>query len=629
MMDLKKLNKIREEAKAKVALRQLNLDKKYIDESEKHNQHHILVCGGTGCHSLKGDEIAELFKEKIKLRGLEADIKVKLVGCFGLCATGTNVVIYPEGAFYSFVTLDDVEEIVDQHIIKGKIVRRRLFGKVSDDDKIETVHEVDFYKRQTRIALRNCGVIAPDDIDEYIAFDGYQALGMSLTQMSQSKVIKILKDAKLRGRGGAGFPLGIKWEAASLKEADQKYIICNADEGDPGAFMDRSILEGDPHSIIEAMTIAGYAVGANKGYVYVRAEYPIAVDRLKVAMAQAKEYGLLGNNLFGTDFSFDVEIRLGAGAFVCGEETALIESIEGKRGMPRAKVYITAHRGLWNKPTIVNNVETLANVPIILQKGADWFKSIGTEDSPGTKVFALSGNVKNTGLIEVPMGTTLSEIIYDIGGGTPDGSAVKAVQTGGPSGGCIPPSLFDTKVDYKSLEEIGSIMGSGGMVVMDEGDCMVDIAKFFMDFTVDESCGKCTPCRIGNKRVLEILERISEGSGKAEDLVVLEDLCHVITDSSLCGLGKTATNPVLSSMHYFREEYEEHVLEKKCKASVCSELLRYFITDNCIGCGICKKKCPVDAISGDPRGLHVIDLEKCIKCNACLVACPVNAIIRK
>lgn len=510
----------------------------------------------------------------------------------------------------------------------------KLIERLSNDSKYIVKEDSitlsgEFYEKQQRIALKNFDIINPESIEEYIALGGYFALEKVLFDLDSKEAIDIIKESNLRGRGGAGFPTGIKWESAAGVESDEKYVICNADEGDPGAYMDRSILEGDPHSVIEGMLIAGKTIGASYGYVYVRAEYPKAVVMLKKAIEEAKKLNLLGENILGTDFNFDLKIRLGAGAFVCGEGTALIQSIEGKRGMPQAKVYRTYEKGLFDKPTIINNVETFANIGQIICNGADWFKSIGTEDSSGTKVFALVGKVVNAGLVEVPMGTTINEIVFDIGGGIPNNKKVKAVQTGGPSGGCIPPNLFDTKVDFISLEEIGSIMGSGGMVVMDEDDCMVDIAKFFMDFTVDESCGKCTPCRIGNKRVLEILEKITTGKGEADDLVLLDNLCTVITDSSLCGLGKTATNPVISSMHYFKEEYDEHILEQKCRASVCKELLNYYVMYDCIGCGICKKKCPVDAISGSVKELHVIDREKCIKCNACLEVCPVKAIIRK
>ena len=521
--------------------------------------------------------------------------------------------------------------IVDQ--IREEAYPKLLARLHKDDQYIVEDHQItlsgDFYQKQQRIALKNYDIINPESIEEYIALGGYASLQKVLFELEVEDALGIVKDANLRGRGGAGFPAGRKWASAAGMDSDVKYVICNADEGDPGAYMDRSILEGDPHSVIEGMAIAGKLIGSKEGYVYVRAEYPKAVTMLKKAIEQAKELKLLGENILGTDFSFDLKIRLGAGAFVCGEGTALIQSIEGKRGMPQAKVYRTYEKGLFDKPTIINNVETFANIAQIIDKGADWFKSIGTEDSPGTKVFALVGKVVNAGLVEVPMGTTLNEIIFDIGGGIPDGKKVRAVQTGGPSGGAIPPHLFDTKVDFISLEEIGSIMGSGGMVVMDEDDCMVDIAKFFMDFTVDESCGKCTPCRIGNKRVLEILERITSGQGVPNDLVLLEDLCTVITEASLCGLGKTATTPVISSMHYFKEEYEEHIVDQTCRASVCKDLLKYYVLDACIGCGICKRKCPTGAISGSAKLMHKIDTDECIRCNVCLEACPVHAIIRK
>ena len=629
MTTIKELREIKEKAIGKIKLRQLGIEKEYIDEKEDHKKHHILVCGGTGCHSSDGDEIKALLEEKVRKEGIEDDVQVIFTGCFGLCEAGPNVVVYPEGVFYSHVELDDIDEIVEEHIIKGNIVKRRLFKESLVDGKIKPVTEVNFYKKQTRIALRNCGVIAPEDIEEYIAFDGYEALGKVLTEMSQAEVIKLMKDSNLRGRGGAGFPAGRKWETAYEYDADQKYIICNADEGDPGAFMDRSILEGDPHSVLEAMAIAGYAVGADKGFIYVRAEYPIAVNRLKVAIKQAKEYGVLGENLFGADFNFDIELRLGAGAFVCGEGTALMESIEGKRGMPRVKINRTAHKGLWGKPTIINNVETLANVPIIFQKGPDWFKTIGTEKSPGTKVFALGGKIENTGLIEIPMGVTLREIIFDIGGGIPNGKKFKAIQTGGPSGGCIPEEFLDTPVDFESLGALGSIMGSGGLVVMDEDNCMVDIARFFLDFTVEESCGKCVPCREGTKRMLEMLEKITEGRGEAGDIEKMESLAETISSTSLCGLGQTASNPVTSTIKYFRNEYEAHINHKKCPAGTCQELLEYYITDACIGCTKCAKNCPVSCIDGKVKERHVIDTSACIKCGNCMEVCPVGAVIKR
>mgnify|MGYP000861814127 CR=1 FL=1 len=630
MITIEELNQIREKALSNIELRQK--EQKYIPiehKDMKSHTIHVLVCGGTGCHSSDGDKIRELLEKKVREKALEDNIKIVLSGCFGLCEAGPNIVIYPEGIFYSHVKLEDVDEIVEKHFIEGQIVDRLLFKESRGEEIIKPVNEVNFYKKQTRVALRNCGLINPENIEEYIALDGYQALAKAITEMSQKEVIDLVKEANLRGRGGAGFPAGIKWETAYEYLADQKYVICNADEGDPGAFMDRSILEGDPHSVLEAMAICGYAIGADQGYIYVRAEYPIAVHRLEIAIKQAKEYGLLGENIFGTDFNFDIELRLGAGAFVCGEGTALMESIEGKRGMPRTKIHRTAHKGLWGKPTIINNVETFANVPVIFQKGTEWFKSIGTEDSPGTKVFALGGKVKNTGLIEIPMGITLKEIIFDIGGGIPGDKKFKAVQTGGPSGGCIPSEYLDTLVDFKSLEELGSIMGSGGMVVMDEDNCMVDIAKFFLDFTVEESCGKCTPCREGTKRMLEILERITEGKGEDGDIERLESLAETITIASLCGLGQTAANPVISTLKYFRDEYEAHIYDKKCPGGICQELLEYFITEDCIGCTKCARNCPVSCISGKVKERHVIDTEACIKCGTCMEVCPTNAVIKK
>ncbi|MBU5256887.1 NADH-quinone oxidoreductase subunit NuoF [Tissierella praeacuta] len=629
MTTINELKKIKEEALNRIKLRQSELGKEFIEEIAGLKKHHILVCGGTGCHSGGGDKIKDLIEEKINEKGLGEEIQVVLTGCFGLCESGPNIVVYPEGVFYSHVTLEDVEEIVEEHIIKGHIVKRRLFKESLVEDKIKPVSEVNFYKKQTRIALRNCGVIAPEDIEEYIAMDGYSALAKVITEMTQEEVIKTMKDSNLRGRGGAGFPAGRKWEEAYKYDADQKYIICNADEGDPGAFMDRSILEGDPHSVLEAMAIAGYAVGANQGFIYVRAEYPIAVQRLEVAIKQAREYGLLGKGILGTDFDFDIELRLGAGAFVCGEGTALMESIEGRRGMPRTKIHRTAHKGLWQKPTIINNVETLANVPIIFQKGVEWFRSIGTEKSPGTKVFALGGKIENTGLVEIPMGMTLREIVYDIGGGIPNGKKFKAVQTGGPSGGCIPAEYLDTPVDFESLGKLGSIMGSGGMVVMDENNCMVDIARFFLDFTVEESCGKCVPCREGTKRMLEILERITEGKGEEGDIERLESLSETISSASLCGLGQTAANPVITTLKYFRDEYEAHIRDKKCPAGACQALLEYYISDKCIGCTKCARNCPVSCIDGKVKERHVIDTGKCIKCGNCMSVCPVGAVIKR
>ncbi len=629
MITVEELRAIKEKSIGKMKLRQLGIDHKYIDEKEEHKEYQILVCGGTGCHSSQGDEIKELLEEKVKEKGLDDHVQVIFTGCFGLCESGPNVVVYPEGVFYSHVTLEDVEEIVEEHIKKGNIVRRILFKEALIDDKVKPVTEVNFYKRQTRIALRNCGVIAPEDIDEYIALDGYSALGKIVTEMEQTEVIDILKNSNLRGRGGAGFPTGLKWEFTYKNKADQKYIVCNADEGDPGAFMDRSILEGDPHSILEAMAIAGYATGASQGYIYVRAEYPIAVNRLRIAIQQAKEYGLLGKNIFDTDFNFDIELRLGAGAFVCGEETALLASLEGQRGMARIKPPFPAEKGLWGKPTNINNVETLANVPAIFQKGADWYKNIGTAKSPGTKVFALSGKVNNTGLIEIPMGMTLREIIYEIGGGIRYGKKFKAIQTGGPSGGCIPEKHLDATVDYESLGALGSIMGSGGLVVMDEDNCMVDIARFFLEFTAAESCGKCVPCREGSKRMLETLERITEGKGVPEDIEVLERLAETMSVASLCALGQTAPNPVKSTLKHFRDEYEAHIHDKTCPAGVCQELLEYYITDACIGCTKCARNCPVSCIDGKVKERHVINTEACIKCGTCMEVCSVGAVIKK
>ena len=590
---------------------------------------HVLVCGGTGCSSSNSALIRERFIEKIKEVNLDNEVQVIGTGCFGLCEVGPVVIIYPEGSFYARMTVDRVDEIVEEHLLKGRIVTKYLFDESVKGEKLKALSEVDFYKKQKRVALRNCGLINPENINEYIARDGYLALGKVLTEMTPEEVIKLVKDSGLKGRGGAGFSTGMKWSFAAPNKADQKYVICNADEGDPGAFMDRSVLEGDPHAVLEAMAIAGYAIGATKGYIYVRAEYPIAVHRLRIAIEQAKELGLLGKNLFDSGFNFDVEIRLGAGAFVCGEETALLQSLEGKRGMSRNKPPFPANKGLWGKPTVINNVETLANIPQIIIKGPEWFKSFGTEKSPGTKVFALGGKINNTGLVEVPMGTKLREVIYDIGGGCPNGKEFKAVQTGGPSGGCLTKEHLDTPIDYENLTAVGSMMGSGGMIVMDEDNCMVDIARFFLDFTVDESCGKCTPCREGTKRMLEILDRIAEGKGTMEDLDKLEKLAINIKETSLCGLGQTAPNPVLSTLKYFRDEYEAHVKEKRCPAGVCQSLLNYNITMDCKGCTKCARLCPVGAIEGKVKEIHIINQDKCSKCGACMEACTFHAIIRK
>ena len=590
---------------------------------------HVLICAGTGCTSSGCKGVEEGFIQELEKHNLKSEVKLVKTGCFGLCEAGPIVIVYPEGAFYSRIEAKDVPRIVEDHLLKGRIVTDLLFKEAVEDGKVRSINEVDFYKKQQRVALRNCGVIDPEDIKEYIAFDGYKALGKVLTELSREDVIDIVKKSGLRGRGGGGFPTGLKWEFTYKAQGDKKYVACNADEGDPGAFMDRSVLEGDPHALIEAMAIAGYAVGADEGYVYVRAEYPIAVNRLQIAIDQAREYGLLGKNIFGTDFNFDLHIKLGAGAFVCGEETALLNSIEGKRGMPRPRPPFPAIKGLWEKPTLLNNVETYANIPQIILKGGEWFAGIGTEKSKGTKVFALGGKINNTGLLEIPMGTTLREVIFEIGGGIPNGKAFKAVQTGGPSGGCITAEHLDTPIDYDNLIALGSMMGSGGMIVMDEENCMVDIARFFLDFTVDESCGKCPPCRIGTKRMLELLDKITEGKGEKGDIEKLERLAENIKASSLCGLGQTAPNPVLSTIRYFRDEFEAHVNEKRCPAGVCQGLLQFHITDACKGCTLCVKACPVNAITGERKALHVIDKDACIKCGACVDKCPFKAIIKK
>ncbi len=592
---------------------------------------HVLICGGTGCTSSKSPEIRACMEKELAAKGLENEVKIVTTGCFGLCALGPIMIIYPEGTFYSMVNPEDVPEIVEEHLLKGRIVDRLVYQETKvDENTYASLNDTNFYKKQHRVALRNCGVINPEVIDEYIAMDGYQALGKVLTEMTPEDVVKVITDSGLRGRGGGGFPTGTKWAFAAAQPKGKKYVACNADEGDPGAFMDRSILEGDPHALIEAMAIAAYAIGADEGYVYVRAEYPIAIERLEIALGQAREYGLLGKDIFGTGFNFDITLRFGAGAFVCGEETALMTSIEGNRGEPRPRPPFPAVKGLFGKPTILNNVETYANIPQIILNGAEWFAAMGTEKSKGTKVFALGGKITNTGLVEVPMGTTLREIIEEIGGGIPNGKKFKAAQTGGPSGGCIPASLIDTPIDYNNLIEIGSMMGSGGLIVMDEDTCMVDIARFFLDFTVDESCGKCTPCRIGTKRLLEYLDKIIEGKATLEDLDTLEELCYHIKKASLCGLGQTAPNPVISTLRYFRDEYIAHIVDKKCPAGVCKSLLSYeIIADKCKGCSACSRVCPADAISGVIKQPFTIDKSKCIKCGACIEKCKFGAIIKK
>ena len=591
---------------------------------------HVLVCGGTGCTSSGSQQIMETLKEEIKKAGLEKEVSVVQTGCHGLCALGPIMIVYPDASFYSMVKVEDIPEIVQEHLLKGRVVTRLLYQETVTPAGGQALIDTDFYKKQHRIALRNCGIINPEVIEEYIGTGGYQALGKVLTEMTPDDVIQCLIDSGLRGRGGGGFPTGLKWKLAKQNEADQKYVCCNADEGDPGAFMDRSVLEGDPHAVLEAMAIAGYAIGANQGYIYVRAEYPIAVERLKIAISQAREMELLGKDIFGSGFDFDIDLRLGAGAFVCGEETALMTSIEGNRGEPRPRPPFPAQKGLFGKPTILNNVETYANIPQIILNGPEWFSSMGTEKSKGTKVFALGGKIHNTGLVEIPMGTTLREVIEEIGGGIPNGKKFKAAQTGGPSGGCIPAEHFDIPIDYDNLISIGSMMGSGGLIVMDETDCMVDIAKFFLEFTVEESCGKCTPCRIGTKRMLEILTKITKGTATMEDLDKLEELCYYVKENSACGLGQTAPNPVLSTLRYFRDEYEAHIKEKRCPAGVCKALLSYHIdADKCKGCTLCARNCPVGAIIGSVKNPHIIDTDKCVKCGACMEKCKFGAIYKQ
>ena len=628
MKSLEELKVIREKMQGQIEFRSEHLnDFPILDGFKKH----VLVCGGTGCTSSGSKKILDTLEKEIAKHGLQNEIGIVKTGCFGLCALGPIMIVYPEGAFYSMVNEEDIPEIVSEHLANGKVVTRLLYQETVKEDGILPLQETNFYKKQKRVALRNCGVIAPENIEEYIGTRGYEALGKVLTEMTPDDVIQTMLDSGLRGRGGAGFPTGLKWKFASGNRGNvQKYVCCNADEGDPGAFMDRSILEGDPHVVLEAMAIAGYAIGASQGYIYVRAEYPIAIERLEIAIAQAREYGLLGKDIFGTGFDFDIDLRLGAGAFVCGEETALMTSIEGNRGEPRPRPPFPAVKGLFERPTILNNVETWANIPQIILNGPEWFKAMGTEKSKGTKVFALGGKIHNTGLVEVPMGTTLREIVEEIGGGIPNGKQFKAAQTGGPSGGCIPAEHFDVPIDYDNLMAIGSMMGSGGLIVMDETTCMVDIAKFFLEFTVDESCGKCTPCRIGTRRMLEILEKITKGQATMEDLDKLEELCYHLKENSLCALGQTAPNPIISTLRYFRDEYIAHIVDKKCPAGVCKDLLQYKINaDKCKGCTLCARTCPNGAIIGSVKEVHMINQDKCVKCGACMEKCRFGAIYKE